>query len=295
MTPTARRAACDFFRDRYERSERRACELAGLGRSTYRYQPGGFEGEEELRERLLELAGERPRFGYRRLHVLLVREGWRINHKRVHRLYRELGLAVRHKRRKRVAQANRQPRTVPELPDEQWSMDFMKDSLADGRGFRTLNLVDDATRECLALEVDTSLPGLRVCRVLDGLAEKRGVPARIVIDNGPEFTSKALDQWAYRHGVELVFITPGKPIENAFIESFNGRFRDECLNLHWFANLADARRIIRRWRRDYNHVRPHSSLGYLPPVVFAQGAALRSPKATSAPPPPPAREASPPC
>lgn len=295
VTPAARRAACDFFRDRYARSERRACELAGLSRSTYRYERNGFEGDQDLRARLLELAGERPRFGYRRLHVLLLREGWRINHKRVHRLYRELGLAVRRKRRNRVAQANRRPRTVPEQANEQWSMDFMSDSLADGRGFRTLNVVDDAFRECLAIEVDSSLSGQRVCRVLDRLVEARGAPARIVIDNGPEFTSKVLDQWAYRHGVELAFIRPGKPIENAFVESFNGRFRDECLNLHWFTELADARGTIERWRRDYNHVRPHSSLGNLAPVVFAQRAGLRSPEATSAPPPPSNREGSAPC
>lgn len=287
VTPAARRAACDFFRDRYEQSKRRACELASLDRSTYRYQPLGSEHTEALRRRLLELAGERPRFGHRRLHVLLLRDGWKVNHKRVHRLYRELGLAVRRKRRNRVAQANRRPRQVPEKANVQWSLDFMSDSLADGRGFRRLNVVDDAPRECLAIEVDSSLPGTRVCRVLDRIVEQRGAPERIVLDNGPECTSKVLDQWAYRHGVELVFIRPEKPIENAVVESFNGRLRDECLNLHWFTDLSDARRTIERWRPDYNHVRPHSSLGYLPPATLTRGAGLQPPTAASAPPPPP--------
>jgi putative transposase len=295
VTPAARREAATYFRDRYGLSERRACELVRLSRSTYRYCSTLTENETELRERLQELARAQPRYGYRRLHALLRREGRQINQKRTHRIYRELGLQVRRKPRKRPARANRQPRAVPEQPNEQWSMDFMADSLADGRGFRTLNVLDDALRECLAIEVDTSIPALRVCRVLDRLVEERGAPDRIVIDNGPEFTSAALDQWASRHGVELVFIRPGKPIENAFVESFNGKMRDECLSMHWFTDLADARRRIERWRREYNYVRPHSSLGDLPPVVAAQRAGLRPPPATSAPPPPPTRGASAEC
>jgi len=159
------------------------------------------------------------------------REGHKLNHKRVYRVYTNLGLAVRRKKRKRVAQANRRPRVVPTQANEQWSMDFMSDVLANGRRIRTLNIVDDATRECLAIEVDTSISGIRVGRVLSRIARGRPLPERIVVDNGPEFTSKALDQWAYENGVELRFIRPGRPIENCFIESFNGRFRDECLNL----------------------------------------------------------------
>lgn len=221
-----------------------------------------------LRDRLLELAAERPRFGYRRLHALLYRED-RVNHKRVYRIYRSEGLSVRRKKRKRVAQANRQPRQVPEKANEQWSMDFMSDSLSCGRQIRMLNVVDDATRECLAIEVDTSLGGWRVTRVLDEIAKRRPLPKRIVVDNGTEFTSKALDQWAYRHSVELRFIRPGRPIENCFVESFNGKFRDECLNTHWFNSLAEARRIIAAWRLDYNHVRPHSSLNNATPAEFA--------------------------
>jgi putative transposase len=236
---------------------------------------------------LLELAAQRPRFGYRRLYVLLRREGCRSNRKRVYRLYRGLGLAVRRKQRKRVAQANRRPRMVPIVANLQWSMDFMRDTLASGRVFRTLNVVDDASRECLAIEVDTSLSGLRVGRVLDRVARQRGYPKRIVLDNGPEFTCRALDQWAYERGVELAFIRPGKPMDNGLVESFNGRFRDECLNLHWFISLDDARHRIESWRLDYNHVRPHSALGNRAPSKAAQAAERRSSVSTSAPPPPP--------
>jgi putative transposase len=210
-----------------------------------------------------------------------------VNRKRVYRVYRKLNLAVRRKKRKHVAQANRRPRVVPIRADIQWSMDFMRDTLASGRVFRTLNIVDDATRECLAIEVDTSLTGQRTGRVLDEIARRRGgYPHRLILDNGPECTSKALDQWAYERGVELVFIRPGKPIENCFVESFNGKFRDECLNAHWFVTLADARRRIEAWRLDYNHVRPHSSLGDVPPSEFAQ-AGLRPALPASAPLPPP--------
>lgn len=284
VTPAARRAAVEYFRDGHELSERRACDLARFSRATYRRKPQRGSGDERLRRRLLELASERPRFGYRRLHTLLVREGWQINHKRVYRVYRELNLAVRRKKRKQVAAANRRPRVVPLLADVQWSMDFMRDTLASGRVFRTLNVVDDETRESLAIEVDTSLSGHRTARVLDCIAAKRGgYPCRLVLDNGPECTSKALDQWAYQHGVELAFIRPGKPVENCFVESFNGRFRDECLNVHWFVSLADAKEKIESWRQDYNHIRPHSSLNGLAPKDYASRMRLRSTLSTCAP------------
>ena len=284
VTPVARREAMSLFRDQHGLSERGACQLASYSRSSYRRRSLRAEADEPLRERLLELASQRPSFGYRRLHILLRREGWQINRKRVQRVYRELGLAVRRKKRKRVAQANRLPRVVPMVADLQWSMDFMRDTLASGRVFRTLNVVDDATRECLAIEVDTSLCGSRTARVLDAIAAERGAyPQRLVLDNGPECTSKALDQWAYQHGVTLVFIRPGKPIENCFVESFNGRFRDECLNLQWFRSLAHARRRIESWRVDYNEVRPHSSLGNLPPSAYARRAGLSAPSALAVP------------
>jgi len=291
VTPAARRAAARFFRDESGLSERCACQLAGYSRSSLRRRRLRDEADQPLRERLLELASERPRFGYRRLHVMLGREGWTINRKRVYRVYRELGLAVRRKKRKRVAQANRLPRVVPIGPNIQWSMDFMRDTLASGRVFRTLNVVDDATRECLAIEVDTSLSGERTARVLDRVAEKRGAyPSRIILDNGPECTSKALDKWAYLHNVDLCFIRPGKPIENCLVESFNGRLRDECLNVHCFLSLHDARHRIEVWRVDYNHVRPHSSLGDLAPKDYAQRAGLQPTQSASTPPPPPVPE-----
>ena len=209
-----------------------------------------------------------------------------MNHKRIQRMYREEGLAVRRKRRKRVAQTQRRPKVVPDQVNARWSMDFMSDTLATGRCFRTFNVVDDFSRECLAIEVDFSLSGERVTRVLDRLIEERGKPESLVMDNGPEFTSKALDEWAYRHGITLEFIRPGKPIENCFVESFNGKFRDECLNQHWFTSLRDARTEIEAWRLDFNEVRPHSSLGDLPPALYAEEAGLRS-RTPSAPPPPP--------
>ena len=193
-----------------------------------------------------------------------------MNHKRVHRIYREAGLQVRRRRRKRLTQADRAPLSVPSQRRERWSMDFTADTLADGRCFRTLNIVDDFTRECVAIEVDRSLPGLRVARVLDRLHALIGLPACIVVDNGPEFAGRTLDAWAYARGVTLRFIRPGKPIENAYVESFNGKFRDECLNEHWFVSLADAQVTIEAWRIDYNTVRPHSSLQDATPEAFAR-------------------------
>jgi putative transposase len=210
--------------------------------------------------RLQAHAAVRARFGYRRLHVLLEREGFVVNHKRIHRLYRAAGLQVRRRRRKRLTRADRVPLPTPSRRLERWSMDFTVDTLADGRGFRTLNIVDDFTRECVAIEVDRSLPGLRVARVLD----------RLHAANGPEFAGRTLDAWAYAHGVALRFIRPGKPIENAYVESFNGKFRDECLNEHWFVSLADAKAAIEAWRIDYNTIRPHSSLADRTPEQFAR-------------------------
>jgi len=221
-----------------------------------------------LRDRMLAIARERPRFGYRRVYVMLRREGFRVNHKRVYRLYRAEGLAVRKRKRKRINATQRQPHPLPTRPNQRWSMDFVSDGLANGRRFRTLNVVDDFSRECLAIEVDFSLPGERVARVLDTLIEVRGKPEAIVIDNGPEFAGKALDAWSYERGVALLFIRPGKPIENAFIESFNGRFRDECLNQNWFLSMKHARALISAWKEDYNYVRPHSALGNVPPAEY---------------------------
>ena len=250
-------------------SERRACELLEVARSTLRYLSHPLEVP-EVRERLRTLAAQRPRFGYRRLHIFLRREGWSVNHKRVYRLYREEGLTVRRRRRTRRAQAPRTPLPEPSGPTVRWSMDFMADTLREGRRFRTFNVVDDFTRECLAIEVDFSLPAARVVRVLERIAAQRGLPQVLVSDNGPEFTSRAMDAWAFRSGVRQHFIEPGKPVQNAFVESFNGKCRDECLDPHWFSSLGDARWTIEAWRKDYNAVRPHSSLGGLAPEEFAR-------------------------
>jgi len=262
------------MRGEYRRSERRACQLAEVSRSScrYRVQP---RADEELRKRLGELAGERRRFGSRRLTVMLRREGWPVNHKRVYRLYREEGLAVRRRQRKRLKAAARTPLAMPVRADEVWTMDFTEDALASGRKFRTLNLMDGYTRQALAIEVDTSLPGARVVRVLERLRARGRRPAKIQVDNGPEFISRALDQGAFEQGVALHFIDPGKPTQNAYIESFNGKFRDECLNENWFLSLQEARMKIEAWRKDYNQVRPHSALGYQTPEEFAAQAAAR--------------------
>jgi putative transposase len=193
-----------------------------------------------------------------------------VNHKRVHRLYREEGLVVRRRKRKRVAERRGPSPTIALVPNACWCLAFMSDALATGRRFRTLGVIDTCTREALAIEVDTSLPSARVVRVLDQLITERGRPTEIVLDNGPELISRLLDQWADNHGIALGFIEPGKPEQHAVMESFNGRFRDECLNSHWFTSLADARHIIEAWRQDYNQVRPHSSLGYHTPTEVYQ-------------------------
>jgi putative transposase len=262
------------MRSEYRRSERRACQLAGVGRSSCRYQARRGD-DKELRQRLRELAGERRRFGYRRLTVLLRREGWPVNPKRVYRIYCEEGLAVRCRPRKRLKAAARTPLRLPTKANQVWTMDFTQDALANGRKFRTLNLMDGFTRESPRIEVDTSLGGVRVVCVLEEVARQRGYPEAIQVDNGPEFISRVVDQWAFEHSVKVHFIEPGKPTQNAHIESFNGKFRDECLNENWFLTLQEAREKIEAWRRDYNQVRPHSALGYQTPEEFAAQAAAR--------------------
>ena len=268
MTPAQRRAAARWVQAHYGLSERRACLLVGTGRSTVRYRHRGRADEGALRQRLRELAAERPRFGYRRLHALLRREGIAVNHKRVERLYRAEGLAVRRPTRKRVARDGRGRAELPRRPNQQWGVDFVSDALAWGRRIRLFTVVDVFTREVLAIEVDTSLPGGRVVRVLERLAAERSAPDEIVLDNGPELAGKAVDQWAYERGVNLRFIEPGKPVQNAFVESFHGRLRDECLDRHWFVGLSDARQTVAAWRDDSNRARPHSALGYRPPAEF---------------------------
>ena len=268
VSPQAKRAAVAVLMTERDFGVTRACGLIGISRSLYRYRSRRPDSA-PLRARIEEIAAVKRRYGYRRVYLRLRREGWEVNRKRVYRLYREAGLAVRRRKRKRIGVFERKPLPKPTAANVSWSMDFVADGLIGGRRLRCLTIVDDCTRECLAIEVDTSLPGLRVQAVLDRLADTRGLPQSITVDNGPEFDGKVLDQWAYRTGVQLSFIRPGKPNENAYIESFNGKFRDECLNEHWFISLAHARSIIEAWRIEYNTERPHSSLGNRTPHEFA--------------------------
>jgi putative transposase len=269
VTPAARRTVAADLQKQRGFSQRRACRLLQFARSTARYQSRRVEAT-DVRQRLRTLAVARPRFGYRRLGILLRRELGAMNHKRVYRLYRAEGLSVRRRQRKRVVQSKQPHLPVPTRAGQHWAMDFTHDTLMTGRAFRTLNLIDRFTRECLAIEVDTSLPAARVVRVVNRVIGVVGTPESIRIDNGPEFAGQVLGAWAAQQQVRLDFTTPGKPTENGHIESFNGKFRDECLSQHWFINLADARAIIEEWRIDYNTVRPHSALENLTPVAFAQ-------------------------
>ena len=249
-------------------SERRACRVIGCDRKTYRYQSRAKD-QTALRMRLRELASVRVRYGYRRLHILLRREGGHVNHKRVYRLYRLEGLCVCPKVHKKRASALRPLLPAAQAPNEQWSMDFMSDSLASGQRFRLFTLVDNMSRERPAIEVDRSLTGQRVVAVLERAAASYGLPKVIQVDNGAEFTSRALDAWAHRCGVKLAFSRPGTPTDNPFIEAFNGRVRQECLDQQWFYSLEEARKCLEEWRRDYNTIRPHTALGNQTPAAHA--------------------------
>jgi putative transposase len=254
--------------EQYGLSQRRACRLVGIDHSIWRYQPRRAD-DSALRQRLRELAQERRRFGYRRLGWLLAREGHAMNSKKLYRLYHEEKLMVRRRGGRKRALGTRAPMVLPHAINQRWSLDFVSDTLGDGRRFRILAIVDDFSRECLTLVVDTSLGGMRVVRELERLTLERGTPPVIVSDSDTELTSGAVLRWAIDR-VAWHYIQPGKPVQNAFIESFNSRLRDECLNEHVFVSLNEAREIIEAWRHDYNHVRPHSSLGALTPIEFAQ-------------------------
>jgi putative transposase len=251
-------------------SERHACKLLDLDRASYRYEPQP-DRNAELREKLVELAKQKPRYGYRRLWALLERRGWVVNHKRLYRLYREEHLAVRRLKRKRLIRPAA-PMTEVERADQEWSMDFVMDGLATGRAIRALTVVDSYTRECLAIEVDSCLSSRRVTRTLEWIIDQRSRPEAVRCDNGPEFTSRHFLAWCEERKIQLIHIQPGRPMQNGRVESFNGRFRDECLNANWFPTLMEAQQKVERWRAEYNLERPHSSLGYLTPVEFADRA-----------------------
>ncbi|WP_371318608.1 IS3 family transposase [Vibrio fluvialis] len=269
LTVEDKRKAVKVIQKSTQLSERRACLLVGIQRASLRYQPQANREDDKLQARIKELALERRRFGYRRIHRLLRREGFDVNHKRVYRLYCELGLTVSKRRRRKSQCVEREPLLLPSVPNHTWSMDFVMDALSNGRRIKCLTIVDDYTKECLDIPVATGISGDEVVITLESIAAFRGYPASIRTDQGPEFTGKALDQWAYQHGVILKLIQAGKPTQNAYIESFNGKFRDECLNEHWFRDLSHTRDLISLWRMDYNENRPHSALGYLTPSEFA--------------------------
>jgi putative transposase len=261
-----RRSDASWLRSKYAASERRVCGLMGIAVASYQYRT--TRSDEALRAQLVELARFKPRFGYRRLHVLLGRTGEKVNHKRVHRVYREAGLMIRRKKRKHCVREGR-PLLARTAANQEWALDFVHDAVECGRTIRVLSVVDAFTRECLALEVDTSFASRRVTRVLDAIIAERGMARAIRVDNGPEFTSRHFLAWCVERQIELIHIQPGKPTQNGRIESFHGRLREECLRVSWFQNLFDARRKIASWRIDYNERRPHSSLGYKTPKEFA--------------------------
>jgi len=261
------KASVEQLQAKYAFTERHACRLLLVPISSFRYQPR--QNNDDLKTRLVELAREKPRYGYRRLHVLLEREGEQVNHKRVHRIYREAGLALRRRKRKRCVRVSAPLGTYTEA-NQEWALDFVHDATASGRSIRVLNVIDAFTRESLAMEVDTSFAGLRLTRVLDQIIAERGLPQSIRCDNGPELTSRHFLAWNLERKINLIHTQPGKPTQNGYVESYNGKLREECLRISWFQNLFEARRIIANWRREYNEHRPHSSLNYLTPAEFAR-------------------------
>jgi putative transposase len=269
VTPAAHREAAAYLQSTYEMSQRRACRVISTDRTSVRYEATRPD-DGHLRERLKALALERRRFGYRRLHVLLRREGHAVNKKRVQRIYREEWLTVRRRGGRKRAMGTRRPIETPLSANQRWSLDFVSDQMTDGRRFRILTVIDNCTRECLALVADTSLSGRRVARELDAIISQRGRPDTIVSDNGTEYTSNAILGWADDTGVGWHYIAPGKPQQNGFNESFNGRLRDELLNETLFRSLPHARAVLETWRRDYNEQRPHSKLGWLTPRDYAR-------------------------
>ena len=254
---------------RFGLSQRRVCRLIGLDRNTLRYQSRRSD-DQVLRARLREIAETKRRYGCPRIYVRLRREGWSVNHKKVERIYREEGLSLRRRARKKVTAVLRVALPRPSEPGRCYAMDFVHDRLATGRRFKCLTMTDLCSKEVPVIAVDVSIGGERVCRILDRLFIGRPLPETVILDNGPEFSGMALDAWAGQHGVRLHFIQPGKPVQNAFIESFNGKFRDECLNEHWFLTLQEAQIVIEAWRREYNEERTHSAIGDVTPMEFIQ-------------------------
>ena len=263
-----KREIASEIQKRYQISERRSCRLIGISQNSKRYKPTDTSKDDLITERLKALSGRWKRFGYRRLHIVLRREGIGINHKKTYRLYKNAGLALR-KRNKKKYEKRGMPERTASAANTRWSLDFISDRTRYGSNIRILTVIDEVTRECLGLEVDSSLTGRRVTAALNQIAIFRGLPKEILIDNGPEFTSNVMSAWAYDHKVEHIFIDPGKPMQKGYIESFNGKLRAECLDQHWFRNFSEAKEIIENWRLEYNRIRPHSSLDNLTPEEYA--------------------------
>ena len=251
-------------------SERRACRLTGINRSTKRYASTKRSEDEAIAQRMIALAARWKRFGYRRINIMLEREGIKLNHKKAYRIYKASGLTLKRKVKRKHYEKRGNPNPVSIVPNTRWSMDFVADKTVHGQKFRIFTLIDETTRECLALEVETSITGRKVTMFLNRTALFRGLPKEILTDNGSEFTSNAMNHWTYEKRVDHIFIDPGKPMQNGFAESFNGRLRDECLNQHWFKTVAEAREIVESWRQDYNDIRPHSALNNLTPNEYIQ-------------------------
>lgn len=270
VSPQAKREVVSYLQQYKKLSAGRACGLIGLCSSTFYYQRYSSRDDEPLKSKLAELSQIRIRWGLPRLYVLMRREGFMDNYKRVRRIYNEAGLQLQKRRKKKIRGHLRLILPEPAKPNQIWSMDFVSDSLSDSRRFRSFTLVDDYTRECLTIETDKSLKSEKIVKLFNQLKVNRGLPEMIVCDNGPEFISQNLDIWAYQNKVQLKFIQPGKPVQNAYIESFNGKLRDECLNQHWFTSLEDAKQEIEKWRKDYNEHRPHRSLNMKTPNQFAK-------------------------
>jgi putative transposase len=267
VSPQAKRNAVSYLRSQHQLSERKACGLTVMNRTTCRYR--SLKKEEDVEKRLKELAMRKKEYGYRRIYILLKKEGYRINHKKVYRIYVKNDLSKRRKSKKKQHIVRcRRPLEKATRPNQRWAMDFMADSCSNGTKLRTLNIIDVFARECPAIVVGRSMPSSKVVAILNDLAKERGLPEAITIDNGPEYTSKVIQEWAKERGIMLDYITPGKPTENGYIESFNGKFREECLDQHMFKDVQEAAKIIESWREEYNNHRPHSSLGYLTPKEF---------------------------
>ena len=273
--PKAKRRALEFAREKFELSVRQSCRILGLREATYYYRPKRQRDDEKLKGQILAAVAKKPRWGRPMITWMLKeRMGVKDNHKRIGRLYLELGLQMHKRRKSRKVMRPKMLLEVPQKPNQLWAMDFVSDSFASGRRFRVMTIKDLFTHEALSLHVDISITGERVAEALDRIKRVRGLPPAIVCDNGSEYTSRTMDQWAYRNGVELKFIQPGKPMQNGFIESFNGRFRHECLNQHWFENLDQAKEIIEAWRVEYNTERPNKALGKKTPEEFARDQGL---------------------